>query len=472
MITYTLSTMGCIMTTTVAVHPLPAVFNVSGGGIYCSGTGGVHIYLSGSEIGVTYLLYLGSTPAGTYAGTGYPLDFGLQIPAGVYTVVATNMFTTCSVNMTGSATVTITPTVIPTVSIHANPGDTVCAGTVVNYTTTSTHSGPSPAYQWSVNGLNVSTVSNYSFVPANGDVVTVILAADTVCAIPDTVSSSLHMTVFTPVRPSVGVLVNPNDTVCLGTPVTFTAIPSFGGTAPTYQWLTNGLPVATGSVYTYTPSDGDVVLVDMTSNYQCRLANTVSGNAITIRVDSPVIPVVTVIASPGSVISIGQSDTLRAIVTNGVSPTYQWFVDGIPVPGATSQTFIDNNFSYPKADSVTCTVTNAGACHEHTMGWMYIQVYPLGVTQVSGNLGDLNVLPNPNKGTFTIKGTLGTLNDEEVTIELTDVLGQVTYKDKVVARGGNLNQLVTVGSTLANGMYMLNVRSESASKVFHVVIEH
>jgi hypothetical protein len=40
---------------------------------------------------------------------------------------------------------------------------------------------------------------------------------------------------------------------------------------------------------------------------------------------------------------------------------------------------------------------------------------------------DLNIIPNPNNGAFTIRGTLGTGADEQVTIQVTDVLGQEVY---------------------------------------------
>ena len=90
---------------------------------------------------------------------------------------------------------------------------------------------------------------------------------------------------------------------------------------------------------------------------------------------------------------------------------------------------------------------------------------------VSALPASLTILPNPNKGTFVVKGTLGSVSDEEVTLEVTDVLGQVIYKTKVTAQSGRLNEAITLNNTLANGMYMLNVHSATEKMTFHFVVE-
>jgi len=94
----------------VAINPLPAAHNVTGGGAYCSGGSGLTVGLSSSELGVNYQLKLDGTDSGTaIAGTGNSINFGNKISAGVYTVEATNTTTGCKATMTGSVTVTINP---------------------------------------------------------------------------------------------------------------------------------------------------------------------------------------------------------------------------------------------------------------------------------------------------------------------------------------------------------------------------
>ncbi|MBK7029740.1 MAG: T9SS type A sorting domain-containing protein, partial [Bacteroidales bacterium] len=107
------SSLGCVtaatamsntvtITVTAVILP-PAAFNVTGGGAYCQGTGGLLVGLDGSEVCVTYTL----TPGGaTVAGTGAAVSFGSQL-AGTYTATGSNgTFTT---NMIGSAVITENP---------------------------------------------------------------------------------------------------------------------------------------------------------------------------------------------------------------------------------------------------------------------------------------------------------------------------------------------------------------------------
>ena len=83
----------------------------------------------------------------------------------------------------------------------------------------------------------------------------------------------------------------------------------------------------------------------------------------------------------------------------------------------------------------------------------------------------VSVIPNPNNGNFSVKGSMGSLNDEDLTLEVTDVLGQVIYRSVVTTQKGKLNETISLNSSLANGMYMLNVRSANEKIVFHFVVE-
>ncbi len=90
---------------------------------------------------------------------------------------------------------------------------------------------------------------------------------------------------------------------------------------------------------------------------------------------------------------------------------------------------------------------------------------------ITSSGSDIRLVPNPNNGVFTLKGTLGTTNDEEVSVEITDMIGQVVYKNTLMAHNGAINEKIQLSNTLANGMYILNLHSGAEQTVFHMVIE-
>lgn len=454
----------------VIISALPAAFNLIGGGNYCAGGAGLHIGLSGSSVGVNYTLYRGITSVVTVPGTGGPVDFGLISTAGTYTAVGVNSSTTCQNNMLGSVTIVVNPVVTPGVIITTGVGDTVCEGSLITFTASPINGGSAPTYQWKVNGVNASTAVGYSYVPANGDLVELMLTSSAACAMPSTASSSMTMTVQANQTPAVSVTADPGTLVCQGSSVTFTATPTNGGSAPTYTWFRNGVASGVSSSFTYMPVDGDVIYAMMSSNLRCRTANTANSSSLTMEVDLPTLPVVTIASNPGTSISAGETVTFTATVLNGGStPSYQWLVNGNAVPGATMPSFSTNALS--DNDSVTCQVLSSGGC-PGLVGFnsVRIHIYRVGVQSIGGVNSDIKLLPNPNKGSFVVKGTLG-VTDEEVSIEVTNMLGQVVYKSIAQTHNGEINERIELQNGLANGMYMLNLRAGSEQKVFHVVIE-
>jgi len=460
----------CRANFTVYVQPLPVVYSVTGGGNHCSGDAGVHIGLNNSAVGVNYMLYNGTSAVGAFAGTGSLLDFGLHAAAGTYTVIGTTTATGCSRNMSGSAVVGITPSVTPSVTLSVSPNDTVCSGATTVYTPIPANGGLTPSYRWIINGTPVAIAGSYSYIPANRDTVVVEMTSTATCPSPATVRGSMVMTVLPFGTPHINIAALPNDTLCKGDVATMTASVDFAGTNPVFTWVKNTYVIAgvTTPTYAFVPNNGDFVWAKLSSDYPCRLVNYDTSNTITLTVDNPVTPVVTITGN--YIVGKGQYDTLTASVAGAVYPTYQWYINGLPIAAATNATFIHKDYSYPQVDSVSCVVTNHGVCTVTGHQWMFIQSTTVGVQNVTAE-GNISVVPNPNKGEFMIKGNLGSVNDEAVTIEITDMIGQAVYNNKVTARGGTLNEHIVLSRKLANGMYMLTVRSESESKVFHIVVE-
>jgi hypothetical protein len=229
--------------------------------------------------------------------------------------------------------------------------------------------------------------------------------------------------------------------------------------------------VGTDSTYTYTPANGDVVSCELTSDFMCRLATSINSNDITISTVTPIVPSVEIIAYPGSTITKTHKDSLVAFVTNGgATPLYQWSVNNTAIPGATTSSFVRSNFV--NGDSASCVVTRTDACGLSSFNGLFIHVAPnTGVVVVNSGESNIMIVPNPSKGDFIIKGTLGATDDQEVIIELTDLLGQVVYTNKIIAKNGELNERVILSNNIANAMYILNLHSGAVNNVFHIVIE-
>ncbi|MBX2907813.1 MAG: T9SS type A sorting domain-containing protein [Taibaiella sp.] len=458
-------------TATINVNALPAIQTVTGGGNYCEGGSGAVIGLGGSAEGVNYKLYQGASLVSTTAGTGFAFSFAPATAVGTYTVMAVNATTGCSRAMLGDATVATTPTVAPTVTLNSASGDTLCAGVPAAFSTAITNGGTTPAYTWKVNGVTMSsTAATFSYLPANGDVVAVTLASSATCATPATVTASRTFTVIESQMPSVTAEITGGDTICDGSPVTITAVPTFGGSAPSFSWVKNGVPSASGASFTFTPVNGDVVYVRMTSNYQCRLASLVSGNNDTMSVIVALAPTVGIVSDKGLSVNKGEALTLTATAVNTYKPTYQWYLNGALIHGATLSTF--TYASYEDKDTVSCRVANNTPCGEYaSVNTVMINVSSVGVANVGNAAFDVRVTPNPTRGNFIIKGSIESAGSDEVTYEVTDMLGQTVHVGKAQLKNGIIDQAVTLSNSLANGMYMVSLHASGTTKVFHIVLQ-
>jgi autotransporter-associated beta strand protein len=144
---------------------LTLVFNVrvalTGGGIACPGGSGVDVYLGGTDLGFDYLLYTNNTYTGQkISGNGSAASFGLKSSAATYTAVASNLTTTITTLLPGTAVVKYS-TNPPTIT--AQPASFAGAtNTIAVFTVAATDVTGSLIYQWFRNGSALSDDSRHT----------------------------------------------------------------------------------------------------------------------------------------------------------------------------------------------------------------------------------------------------------------------------------------------------------------------
>ncbi|MFN8155666.1 MAG: IPT/TIG domain-containing protein [Bacteroidia bacterium] len=443
---------------TMTVSPIvaPAVsISANTGNTICAGTS-VTFTAVPTNGGTTpsYQWKVNGTNVGTNSAT-YTTT-GLTNGQVVTCVMTHNNLCSSPATATSNAiTMTVNPVVVPSVTISANPGNTICGGTSVTFTATATNGGPGVIYNWKLNGINVGTNSatytNAALV--NGDFVTCAITSNATCASPTGAgSNTITMTVTTPIIPSVSIVANPGNTICAGTSVTFTATPANGGITPSYQWKVNGLNTGTNST-TFTSTtlaNSNVVTCVMTSSASCVSPATVTSNSITMTVNPVVTPTISIAASPGSTICSGTSVTFTASITNGGStPVYQWKKNANAV-GTNSATYSDN--ALVNGDQVSCVVTSNATCASPTTensNTITMTVNPVLTPSVS---------ISASTGTTICAGT-------SVTFTATPANGGATpaYQWKLNGTNVGTNSATYTNASLTNGQIVTCVLTSNAT---------
>ncbi|MDZ4210988.1 MAG: T9SS type A sorting domain-containing protein, partial [Methylotenera sp.] len=379
-------------------------------------------------LGDTPFTLTGGLPAGgTYSGPGVTNNIFNPATAGLGAKVITYTYAD-EINCGNSCTFTITVNqpLLVSVSIAAST-TSVCDGLPVTFTATIVNGGTTPQIQWFVN--NVLTFSgNTTFLylyPVNGDVVSCKVTSSDPCVGNNPATSNLiTLNVFPYEDVTVSITASTTST-CDGMPVTFNATIVNGGTAPQIQWYVNNVLTFSGNVqYVHLYAvNGDVVFCKVTSSNPCASNNPAISNPIALTVYPWVNVAITIQGSTNNICS-GTAVTYTVVSTTsgGVSPSYQWKVNGVNV-GTNSTTYM---YIPANGDVVSCWMLSSLPCYfdnpvESNKITMIVRPTPLvtftlardtlctylGLYQLTGGL--------PAGGTYTGLGvTNGILNTQAV----------------------------------------------------------
>lgn len=406
---------------------------------------------------------------GVVAGTGLTFSYTPADNDIVRCIMTSNEACVSSPIGISDDTMNVVGLLTPSITIHTPYSDSVCTGSLLTYTATVVNGGSTPTYNWTVNGISYATTPTFIYVPLDGDLIQATLTSSFGCASPATVNSNtITMTVDATQTPAITISSSASaagDTSCPADPVTFTAHSIYGGASPVFKWIKNGIAVATGPTFTYIPANGDSLQCRFFSSAVCRTVDSVVSNTIRMTI-LPFTPgSITSSVLPGTSITMGETVLLSAIATNaGSSPTFQWYVNGLPAAGATSAAYSTDSIA--DGDHIYCKVTPSSRCPlpSYLFTTTYIFNVGTGVREAAHTGTELNLVPNPTTGSFTIDGTMGT-SEKDAYIQINNMVGRAVYNAQTQLVNGHINQQITLPAELANGIYILQVVSGGDKRI-------
>ena len=383
----------------------------------------------------------GSATVSVISGGVLPFTYLWDDPQGQTDTVATGLSGgTYSVTITDNAgcqsvkIITLTDPAVPTLAMTSTPAS--CPGATDGTANVSVLSGgASPfSYEWDDIGSQTDTTATglsagtYTVTITDGDG---CLTADSVSVGAGAGTTTLTMTSAT--------------TSCIGVCDGQATVTASGGTPPyTYSWNDPGTQTNATAVnlcvgpYTATVSDAQ----------GCSISDTVS-------VANPSALVVTI--SNVDSASAGLTDGTATVSVTGGNPPYTYLWND---PGAQTTATATGL----AANSYTCTVTDANGCITIVNVTVPQGINP-GVFEFEG-LSRFDIYPNPTEGKVVFDIEL----DETGTIELQilDVLGEVIYSESI-SQISKVRYETDLGG-LSNGVYFIQLKSESVNAIKRVVI--
>lgn len=347
-----------------------------------------------------------------------------------YVVTATNAAGTSSFTLYYISTYEITaPTITP-----ASPTNTYCEGgaVTINFSaggffpsnvfiaelSDSTGSFASPVMIGVLNGSSGSTMNATFPVPlsAGTGYRIRIVALSPAATSPDNGQDLSFLTAPPPAQ----TIITPaqNQSLCSGSAVPFQVS---GGTGLFYQWLNNSniIPGATNNNYTATTSGQYAVMVSG--------SNGCAVSSATVSVTVNPLPVVAI------------TDNNGVLSTNGSFISYQWYQNGVAIPGATTAAYTTTQ----PDDAYYLIATDFNGCSDTTNS-----ITPaLGIEGLAAG-AYLTLAPNPSSqgAELRIHGP----GIQTWQVRVTDVMGRVVLVQDLDASGR-----CVFGAALAPGVYQV-----------------
>ncbi|GAA3995088.1 hypothetical protein GCM10022408_01840 [Hymenobacter fastidiosus] len=262
----------------------------------------------------------------------------------------------------------VTLTVLPALTAGSVAADQdICAGSAPAPLSGGGASGGTGtfAYQWESSADNstwtaIAGATNPTFAPGSLTATTYfrrrVTSGTGSCA--TEVSNVVTVRVQPAVTPTVSLAAPPVQ--CPGTPLTFTAVATNVGAAPTFQWFVNNVGVASGPTFSSsTLASGDLVRVEVTPTAGLCSAGPATAIVTVTRTPTP-LPTLAIAVQPGGAVCLGAPLTfsLASVTGAGPAPDYQWQVNGGDVAGATGPVFTSTTLREGQTVTLRLRATN------------------------------------------------------------------------------------------------------------------
>ena len=310
-------------------------------------------------------------------------------------------------------------------------GDTLsgCPGFAVHFYDSTLHSPTS--WQWRFPGGTPSTstlqnpIVNYN-TPGTYNNVTLVVTNSFGT---DSITKLSYIAVSPQVQP---VITNTgNDSLCSGQHIQLVS-----SLSNSYHWLPNNL-VYQQIIVNHT----GVFTVTTTDVFNC----TTTSAPVNIYVfTTPAIPVIT-----------EHGDTLFS----SSASNNQWYMNGNILSGAT------NHYYIATTGGGTYSVTvkdSSGFCSSTSSNFV-------GINEIASNGISYSLYPNPASNKVTL--VIGSTSMDNITTEITDVLGNVIYSKEYSAFAGRMETEIDL-SNYSNAVYFLTIRNSKGKSIRKLVVSH